>query len=67
MDDRKVNLQLASKPHSDKFQLHIYAALAEQERGFTSIETNAAFKEGGTLQPFHRLVPVFDQLDLPVA
>ncbi|WP_342216468.1 MULTISPECIES: hypothetical protein [unclassified Mesorhizobium] len=32
MDDKKVKLRVASMPHADKFQLHIYAALAEQER-----------------------------------
>jgi DNA invertase Pin-like site-specific DNA recombinase len=29
-------------PHADKFQLHIYAALAEQERDFISRRTKAA-------------------------
>ena len=29
-------------PHADNFQLHIYAALAEQERAFTSLRTKAA-------------------------
>jgi DNA invertase Pin-like site-specific DNA recombinase len=29
-------------PHADKFQLHIYAALAEQERDFISKRTKAA-------------------------
>lgn len=45
LDDRKVNLRVASMPHADKFQLHIYAALAEQEREFISIRTKAALKE----------------------
>jgi DNA invertase Pin-like site-specific DNA recombinase len=45
MDDLKVNLRVASMPHADKFQLHIYAALAEQEREFISIRTKAALKE----------------------
>jgi hypothetical protein len=27
-----VKLRVASMPNADKFQLHIYAALAEQER-----------------------------------
>ncbi|KQB96843.1 DNA invertase [Loktanella sp. 1ANDIMAR09] len=44
LDDRKVNLRVASMPHADKFQLHIYAALAEQEREFISIRTKAALK-----------------------
>jgi DNA invertase Pin-like site-specific DNA recombinase len=45
LDDRKVQLRVASMPHADKFQLHIYAALAEQEREFISIRTKAALKE----------------------
>ena len=32
-------------PHADKFQLHIYAALAEQEREFISKRTKAALAE----------------------
>lgn len=45
LDDRKVNLRVASMPNADKFQLHIYAALAEQEREFISLRTKAALKE----------------------
>lgn len=40
--DPKVNLRVASMPHADKFSLHIYAALAEQERDFISARTKAA-------------------------
>ena len=42
MDDSKVKLRVASMPRADKFQLHIYAALAEQERTFISERTKAA-------------------------
>jgi DNA invertase Pin-like site-specific DNA recombinase len=42
MDDKKVKLRVASMPNADKFQLHIYAALAEQEREFISKRTRAA-------------------------
>ncbi|MER9316481.1 recombinase family protein [Mesorhizobium sp. M0659] len=42
MDDKKVKLRVASMPHADKFQLHIYAALAEQERDFISKRTKDA-------------------------
>ncbi|MER8544749.1 recombinase family protein [Mesorhizobium sp. M1169] len=42
MDDKKVRLRVASMPHADAFQLHIYAALAEQEREFVSRRTIAA-------------------------
>ncbi|AHG47801.1 DNA invertase [Rhizobium leguminosarum bv. trifolii CB782] len=42
MDDKKVKLRVAQMPQADKFQLHIYAALAEQERDFISARTKAA-------------------------
>lgn len=45
MEDRKVSLRVAAMPSADKFQLHIYAALAEQEREFISIRTRGALAE----------------------
>jgi len=42
MEDKKLNLTVATMPHADKFQLHIYAALAQQEREFISTRTKAA-------------------------
>lgn len=45
MDDKRLNLRVATMPHADKFQLHIYAALAEQEREFISLRTKAALRE----------------------
>lgn len=45
LDDPKVKLRVASMPNADKFQLHIYAALAEQEREFISLRTTAALAE----------------------
>ena len=47
-----MNFRVASMPNADKFQLHIYAALAEQERDFISTRTKAALasvKAKGTL------------------
>lgn len=44
MDDPKVKIRVASMPQADKFQLHIYAALAEQERTFISERTKAALR-----------------------
>ncbi|WEK03283.1 MAG: recombinase family protein [Candidatus Devosia phytovorans] len=44
MEDPKVRLRVAQMPHADKFQLHIYAALAEQERDFISKRTKAALQ-----------------------
>lgn len=42
MEDPRVSLRVACMPHADKFQLHVYAALAEQERTFISQRTKAA-------------------------
>lgn len=44
MDDKRLKLRVAQMPYADKFQLHIYAALAEQERTFISERTKAALK-----------------------
>jgi DNA invertase Pin-like site-specific DNA recombinase len=41
----EVNVKVAVMPNADKFQLHIYAALAEQERDFISKRTKAALAE----------------------
>jgi len=45
MEDPKMTFRVASMPHADKFQLHIYAALAEQEREFISLRTKAALAQ----------------------
>lgn len=45
MEDKHLQFRVASMPHADKFQLHIYAALAEQEREFISARTKAALRE----------------------
>ncbi|GGC16687.1 resolvase [Marivita lacus] len=45
MEDPKLSMRVAQMPYADKFQLHIYAALAEQERDFISKRTKAALAE----------------------
>lgn len=45
MDDKKLSIRVASMPRAQKFELHIYAALAEQERDFISTRTKAALNE----------------------
>ena len=45
MEEKKLTLRVASMPTADNFQLHIYAALAEQERKFISLRTKAALAE----------------------
>lgn len=42
LEDKQVRFRVASMPNADVFQLHIYAALAEQEREFISRRTKAA-------------------------
>lgn len=37
-----VDFKVATMPNADKFQLHLYAALAEQEREFISLRTRDA-------------------------
>ena len=45
MEDKQLDFKVAAMPNADKFQLHIYAALAEQERDFISQRTKAALAE----------------------
>jgi DNA invertase Pin-like site-specific DNA recombinase len=45
MEDKKLSFKVCQMPNADKFQLHIYAALAEQEREFISKRTKAALAE----------------------
>ena len=44
-DDAKLDFNVAQMPSADKFQLHIYAALAEKERDFISQRTKAALAQ----------------------
>ena len=45
LEIKTLEIKVASMPNADKFQLHIYAALAEQEREFISMRTKAALYE----------------------
>ena len=45
MEDKKLDFTVATMPHADKFQLHIYSALAQQEHEFISTRTKAALAE----------------------
>jgi len=42
MEDKKLDFKVAMFPYASKFELHIYAALAEQEREFISMRTKQA-------------------------
>ncbi|ODZ29297.1 hypothetical protein BBM38_23685 [Vibrio parahaemolyticus] len=39
---KRVNLKVACFPHAKPFELHLYAAMAEQEREFISVRTKEA-------------------------
>lgn len=41
---KRVSLKVATMPQADNFQLHLFAALAEQERAFISQRTKEALK-----------------------
>ena len=45
IEDKSLDFKVAQMPLADKFQLHIYAALAEQEADFISKRTKAALRE----------------------
>jgi hypothetical protein len=52
LEDKTVDLVVASLPQASRFELHLYAALAEQERTFISQRTKAALaaaKERGVV------------------
>ena len=44
LEEKGLNFKVACMPNADKFQLHIYAALAEQEREFISARTKAGLQ-----------------------
>ena len=44
MEEKGLTFKVAQMPYADPFHLHIYAALAEQERQFISQRTKAALK-----------------------
>ncbi|HFD4038250.1 TPA: recombinase family protein [Vibrio parahaemolyticus] len=41
---KRIDFKVACMPNADRFQLHLYAALAEQERDFISKRTKAALQ-----------------------
>ncbi len=42
MEERGLDFKVAQMPYADRFQLHIYAALAEQEKCFIASRTRSA-------------------------
>ena len=45
MEEKGLEFKVAQMPYADAFQLHIYAALAEQEKQFISQRTKAALQQ----------------------
>jgi len=45
LEDKSVEFVVASLPHASRFELHLYSALAEQERHFASLRTKSALAE----------------------
>jgi len=45
MEEKGLTFKVAQMPYADAFQLHIYAALAEQERHFISQRTKSALQQ----------------------
>ncbi len=43
--DQGIGLTIAEMPHATDFQLHIFAALAQEERRLISVRTRAALKQ----------------------
>ena len=44
MEEKGLDFKVAQMPYADRFQLHIYAALAEQEKQFISQRTTSALQ-----------------------
>ena len=60
MEEKGLTFKVAQMPYADAFQLHIYAALAEQEKMFIASRTRAALaaaKERGVQlgAPIHHI------------
>lgn len=58
---KRVSLKVATMPQADNFQLHLFAALAEQERAFISQRTKEALQalkeraEGGCVESIAKI------------
>ena len=45
IEDKKLNFTVVTMPYAYTFKTHIYAALAQQEREFTSMRTKSDLAE----------------------
>ena len=55
IEDKDLNFKVAQMPFADKFQLHIYSALNEQEKDFIGSRTRAALQSWKERNPNKKL------------
>ena len=55
LEDKDLNFKVAQMPFADKFQLHIYSALNEQEKFFIGSRTKSALREWKVRNPDKKL------------
>lgn len=55
IEDKDLNFKVAQMPFADKFQLHIYSALNEQEKDFIGSRTRAALQSWKKRNPNKKL------------
>jgi|TARA_B100002051_G_C16720957_1_gene632389 DNA invertase Pin-like site-specific DNA recombinase len=55
IEDKELDFKVAQMPFADKFQLHIYSALNEQEKDFISSRTKSALKSWKERNPDKKL------------
>ena len=55
LEDKDLNFKVAQMPFADKFQLHIYSALNEQEKFFIGSRTRSALREWKVRNPDKKL------------
>ena len=53
--DKSVQLRIANLPNADNFQIHLFAAMAQQEREFISLRTKSALREWKVKNPNKKL------------
>ncbi len=53
--DKGLNFRIANLPNADNFQIHLFAAMAQQEREFISLRTKSALREWKAKNPNKKL------------
>ena len=53
--DKSLNFRIANLPNADNFQIHLFAAMAQQEREFISLRTKSALREWKARNPQKKL------------